>query len=946
VSEDLTHSKIPRLVYEGEGRRVAVREAQDREGKMGMINDDMISNHLHCGRKAFLKAAGTPGEFHEIERVRIDLDETYRRRALGVYLARYDEREIVRSPSSLEAAIGSGPRIIVDATATAGNVRSRIQLLERVEHGGRKGVPSYVPMMFVRNDKVTRRDKLLITFQAHALVSVLGESPAEARIVHGEQYKNLRVKVEPLVGQVRGLIEQIEADLGQGDPPALTLNGHCNECEFRGTCRGIAEATDDLSLLRGLSGKEVEKLRGRGIATVAQLSHAYQPGRRGKRRLGAARKHDPALQALALRERKVFVLDRPPMPVPRVALYLDIEGVPDRGSYYLIGLLAVDEGRCTSYSFWADDSTQEKAIWQACAQVIEGFRDYTLYHYGRYEQGFLDRMKRSANDDEAAAIDLIRSRSCNVLGVIYSHFYFPTHSNSLKDIGKLLGAGWSAENASGIQSLAWRLAWESGHGDVLKQQLLVYNQEDCLALRRITEFVLSACNDGLTPPEAGPPVAPAEDIQQGGSFRFRKAEFFCPELDHINRCAYSDYQREKIYVRTSPAIRTSQRRKQRLRKRTLRVNKHIECSEPERCPECGGTQVHINQRPRGHKTVFDLRFSSSGVRRWVTQYSTQRYRCGTCKNTFLADEYRSVKNRIGNNLASWVLYHHVALRQSHEDIELSLNEIFGFSFGYHFLRKTMPWAAGRHASTYERLKEKLRRGHLIHADETKVALKGHSGYVWAFTNLEEVVYVYTPTREGTILGEMLDGFGGVLVSDFYSAYDSAKCAQQKCLIHLARDINDDLFHSPFDEESKGLAQAFVAVLKPIVDTIDKFGLRCCHLRKHKQDVERFFRLVDSADYQSEAARKYQKRIQKYRSSLFTFLDYDSVPWNNNNAENAIKWFASRRKILGASYVEHGIQDYLLLLSIYQTCRLKGVSFLKFLRSGLLDLDTFVNEMGR
>jgi Transposase IS66 family len=103
--------------------------------------------------------------------------------------------------------------------------------------------------------------------------------------------------------------------------------------------------------------------------------------------------------------------------------------------------------------------------------------------------------------------------------------------------------------------------------------------------------------------------------------------------------------------------------------------------------------------------------------------------------------------------------------------------------------------------------------------------------------------------------------------------------------------------------------------------------------------------VDSADYQSEAASKYQKRIQKYRSTLFTFLDYDSVPWNNNNAENAIKRFASRRKMMGASYVEHGIEDFLLFLSINETCRLKGVSFLRFLRSGLLDLDAFVNEMG-
>ncbi len=254
----------------------------------------------------------------------------------------------MRSPPSLEAALGAGPRIIVDAAATAGSVRSRIQLLERAEHGGGTGILSYIPVMFVRDDKITRQDKLLIAFQAHVLASVLGASPVEARIVHGEEYKARRVEIEPLAGQVRGFIEQIEANLRQDCPPTLTLNQHCNECEFRGACRGIAEATNDLSLLRGLSGKEIEKLRGRGIATVAQLSHSYRPGRRGKRGAGGSRKHDPALQALALREKKVFVLDRPPMPVPRVALYLDVEGVPDRDFYYLIGLLAVEDGRHTS----------------------------------------------------------------------------------------------------------------------------------------------------------------------------------------------------------------------------------------------------------------------------------------------------------------------------------------------------------------------------------------------------------------------------------------------------------------------------------------------------------------------------------------------------------------------------------------------------------------------
>ncbi|MFL5342754.1 MAG: transposase [Gemmataceae bacterium] len=96
---------------------------------------------------------------------------------------------------------------------------------------------------------------------------------------------------------------------------------------------------------------------------------------------------------------------------------------------------------------------------------------------------------------------------------------------------------------------------------------------------------------------------------------------------------------------------------------------------------------------------------------------------------------------------------------------------------------------------------------------------------------------------------------------------------------------------------------------------------------------------------TEVARKYQKRMQKYRDKLFVFLDHDGVPWNNNNAENAIKRFAARRRLLGATSTERGLRDYLAFLSIYQTCRHKNLTFLGFLRSGGLDLDAFA-EAGR
>ncbi len=313
--------------------------------------------------------------------------------------------------------------------------------------------------------------------------------------------------------------------------------------------------------------------------------------------------------------------------------------------------------------------------------------------------------------------------------------------------------------------------------------------------------------------------------------------------------------------------------------------------------------------------------------------------------TFNADDYRNTQH-FGPGLSNWAIYHHIALRQSYEDLTTSLNDIFGFSFGYSILKHIKGRMAERYKVTYEKMKEKLRRGLLIHGDETKLKLKSETGYVWAFTNMEEVVYAYTPTREGGILDDVLNGFQGVLVSDFYAAYDSPKCSQQKCLIHLIRDINDDIFHNPFDEELKQVAQKFVALLKPIIETIDRFGLKRHFLNKHKIEVERYFSYLLTGEFRSELAKKYQKRMLKYKDKLFVFLDHDGVPWNNNNAENAIKFFASRRKMMGASFTANTIHDHLIFLSIYQTCKRKNLNFLQFLRSGFLDLDEFAESRSR
>jgi hypothetical protein len=73
--------------------------------------------------------------------------------------------------------------------------------------------------------------------------------------------------------------------------------------------------------------------------------------------------------------------------------------------------------------------------------------------------------------------------------------------------------------------------------------------------------------------------------------------------------------------------------------------------------------------------------------------------------------------------------------------------------------------------------------------------------------LHEVVYFYSETREGSLVQSALGEFKGVLVSDFYAAYDSLPCPQQKCLLHLMRDLNDAVLDNPYDEDDSYTARS-------------------------------------------------------------------------------------------------------------------------------------------
>jgi hypothetical protein len=549
--------------------------------------------------------------------------------------------------------------------------------------------------------------------------------------------------------------------------------------------------------------------------------------------------------------------------------------------------------------------------------------------------------KHSRPSDEsqlAQAIEL----SVNVHSVIFARVYFPSHSNSFKEIMNFLGCLWSEPHSCGIDSIVWRHVWEQNQDVAFKRKLIVYNAEDTMYLEVLAQ-VLSQLKkpQNTLGTDLVNEFVQADTMKRSQHFRWGEGDFSVDAFRSINQASYWDYQRGRVYVRSA----TNKHRQTVQRKlwthswdRTIDFEPHSSA-----CLKCG----HLVFRRSGHqqKIVYDLDFRRRGIARRITRFRVIHRSCACCGTRAPVESLP--RDKYGTGVVAFLVYHLVDLFVSQEAVVRMLNDLFDMRIqGSGQINPIKARAAEYYRPTYDRLLESIRHGQLLHADETKANIQGKRTYVWVFTSLDEVVYVHSDSREADLPKNMLSEFKGVLVSDFYTAYDAIDCRHQKCLIHLLRDMNTELLNAPFDEELRFVAENFGSLLAEILKTIDRFGLKARFLRRHRKETAQFLDEVLATKFCSESALKFQNRFWKNRDALFTFLELDGIPWNNNNAEHAIKAFARLRNVIRGTSNERGINDYLVLLSICQTCKYMGLDFLDFLRFGQKDIHAFAESQQR
>jgi predicted RecB family nuclease len=913
------------------------------------ITRDIIESYLNCKYKGHLKLGGESGTRSDYEAMSAAVTQASREQAIAELVARFGGGDACRGIAVSAATLARGAPLLVEASIEDEDLSLCFDGLKGVEGPSRVGGHHYLPVLHNHGDKVGRHPRVLLAVFGLTLARVQGLRPTTGLIVRGSEGRLGRVRLD---AKLYRQAELILAELGRlqaGDEaPRLRLNAHCQFCEFRQRCQTEATTKDDLSLLRAMAEKEIKKCEKRGVFTVTQLSFTFR-ARRGRSVGQQKRVHQHALQALAIREKKVHVLGTPELPTSTTRIYFDIEGDPDRGFDYLLGLVVVADGVEHRHSFWADSRADEPRILRQFLDLVGRHLDAWLYTYGGYEAVFLRRVGKAAGLEEE--VKRVLARSFNVLSVIHQHIYFPVYSNGLKDIGSYLGFAWSESNASGVQSVVWRRRWEETGSAELKEKLTTYNIEDCAALRKVTEFLYATCAGH---PEAGVAMSHqdhemtrVEEATTGGRMHgWNESIYGVADFEYVNDRASFDYLKDRICVRSGKPFKVDPTRKRAKKwRKNRRVNREVEMSSPS-CPSCGGIELDRRQNRSLARLAFDLRLTRTGIRSCVTRYRTAWHHCTGCGKRFLPPDYLRLEE-FCHSLKSWAMYEHVAHRTSLPSIAETIRDCFNLPIYNRQIHSFKQLLARYYEGTYQRLLERIVAGHIVHADETEVHVRRvGKAYVWVFTNLEEVVFMYRPSREGNFLHEVLKGFRGVLVSDFYAGYDSLKCEQQKCLIHLLRDFNQDILANPWDEELKSVAGGFGGLLRAVVATVDVYGLKKRHLGKHKRDIDRFFEGIAETTYRSEAAESYRQRLLKCRCKLFTFIEHDGVPWHNNAAEHAVKAFAHYRKVADSMISEAGLAPYLVLLSIQQTCKYKAVSFLKFLLSRQTDIDVFRESRGK
>ena len=340
----------------------------------------------------------------------------------------------------------------------------------------------------------------------------------------------------------------------------------------------------------------------------------------------------------------------------------------------------------------------------------------------------------------------------------------------------------------------------------------------------------------------------------------------------------------------------------------------------EDCPHCHGAIENVTTHQQYVEEVIPAQTT-------VVCYQTQN---GYCQRQVESRHPQQVPHRLIGPRALLIaaeLKH--AMGVPYRKVATVLKRLCGLSITAGALTQSMQSLAKWFTPEYQAIQTGLRQSHCTYVDETGWRLNGQSCWLWAFTTDSYTVYEVNASRGHQVVLEQLGtDYDGVIVSDFYTAYNPLPYTQQKCLVHLLRELSD-VRKTNHTQEYAAFAKKLTRLLRDAIRLKQKQSdFSQSRLERRFKRLNHRLEELAKADYHDSDCQRLAKRLAKHSDSLFAFLSHMQVAADNNRAERAIRPAVVTRKISGGSRSPKGSEALGIITSVIQTCKQQNKNFVE------------------
>lgn len=412
------------------------------------------------------------------------------------------------------------------------------------------------------------------------------------------------------------------------------------------------------------------------------------------------------------------------------------------------------------------------------------------------------------------------------------------------------------------------------------------------------------------------------------------------EIEELRSKRYKS-GRKKPPDDTSPAPAPSLKKKGGLfghigwfRKKPVKVD-HVQELRLTSCPACGGGDITECTKVEEH-IQEDILLPQVEA----TMYRRHHYYCKKCKTIVSSKGSGELtRSRIGPTAKSFAVFLRYAVKISERDVQALFEKAFNLKIAASSIAGFRDKLKEEALPLYGKLVEALRKGRFIHADETGWKVSSDNYWLWKFSNKKVSVSHIDASRGQAVVDKIIgDTYGGVLISDFLSAYNKIETkAKQRCLVHILRDLKKIMKYWHDDAE----VMTYCLRLKKIFMDAITLHNQYKDTRRDKAYYQRRSSLKGSLDDfgfpnpNKRILKRFAKRLERHKNEMLTFLYEKDIDFHNNHAEQQIRPDVIFRKITFGNRSLAGAQNHSVIMSILQTAKLNKIDPIRALKDILL-----------